>query len=182
MDQIDKNRLAEIADLIEAALDSMRNDQWDVAIEKIDKANDKMGSAGTAAMNLDPSIVGKVDRLNGEFWEHNLGTQRTTVARTVEFGNQILREMRDDRHLSMRNYFVTFGQKYRHEQHPVSLDGVRPHPDGWVLIRCGNQSIADRTAHALFGTRFSIVYSEETHSKHLYPMGELFSIKIEENR
>lgn len=183
MDQVDRQRLTEVADLVEAAVNAVCNDEWATAIAKIDEANDKMGEKVDGIVsNLDPHLVGEVDRLNGEFWEHNLGTRRITVARTVERGYELVKEMRNNRTLNLRNYYVTFGVKYREEQHPVVLDGVRPHPDGWVLIRCGNQTAANRIAHALFGPRFSLVYSEETFTRSHYPQGELFSIKIEEDR
>ena len=183
MDELDRQRLTEVADIIETALKAVEDDDWGRAIDRIDEANDKMGEKVDGIVsNLDPHLVGEVDRLNGEFWAHNLGTQRTTVARTVESGYELVKEMRNDRTLNLRNYYVTFGQKYRHDPHPVVLDGVRPHPDGWVLIRCGNQTAADRLAHALFGPRFSLVYSEETFTRSYYPQGALFSIKIEEDR
>lgn len=171
----EQDQLKSIADTLDAIVDLVSRDEWGEAMDKVDTL-DALGEG------IDRYYAGELHQLCGDFWAHNLGTQRVRLDDTVAATRALARRMRVGQGRGLRNYYVTFGQKYHREEHPVILDGVRPHPDGWVLIRCGNQTIAERTAHGLFGTRFSLVYSEETHRKDYYPLGELFSITIEENR
>jgi len=70
----------------------------------------------------------------------------------------------------MKTFYFTFGQKYRHEQHPAG-----GHPDGWFEIAVPNGRYAQELARVVM---FSICdelwanwYAEEGFTPKLYPKG-----------
>jgi hypothetical protein len=74
---------------------------------------------------------------------------------------------------SIRDFRVTFGQQYRTQQHPVAINGVYPHPDGWFVIEAMDPPQAMRFAITAFGGRYSNVYRAEDFDDSWYPLGEL---------
>ena len=71
----------------------------------------------------------------------------------------------------MPNFYLTFGQKYRHEPHPLG-----GHPDGWFTITAPDKSHARELIFQLCGPQWAFLYSERefdaTH-RACYPLGEL---------
>lgn len=67
-----------------------------------------------------------------------------------------------------RDYFLTVGQRYRTEFHPMGL-----HPDGWMRIRAKDMNQAREKAFAAMGIQFAFIYKVEEFSFHLHPRGEL---------
>ena len=71
----------------------------------------------------------------------------------------------------MNNFYVTFGQKYHHEEHPAG-----GHPDGWFLVRAENEGDARKAVFNLMGDKWAFMYSEERFNKSFFPKGCLKSI------
>lgn len=77
----------------------------------------------------------------------------------------------------MKEFYVTFGQKYRRELHPQAINGVYPHPDGWFTIAATNLYNAQARAESVFGEHYAFVYpSLEELRTDYYPLGELGKI------
>lgn len=85
------------------------------------------------------------------------------------------------------SFYVTFGNKWRRFQHPHSLHGIHPHPDGWVRIIVSDEGDptdsgglcydkAFGIAKATFNNEFAGLYSEEGHDASYYPLRELGTI------
>lgn len=87
----------------------------------------------------------------------------------------------------MAEWFVTFGQRYRTETHPVFADA---HPDGWVTIVADSEEQARRVAFGLLGRQWAFLYPS-TYTEldqglrpgrkwaELFPRGELARIVAE---
>lgn len=77
----------------------------------------------------------------------------------------------------MATYYVTFGQRYRHEEHPAFPDA---NPDGWFEIEAPDISEARLAAHAFLTDAWSFIYSEEDFAttRHLYPLGALAVVAV----
>ncbi len=74
----------------------------------------------------------------------------------------------------MNKYYVTFGQKYRYEAHPV-LGLVPDLPDKVLVLWAKDYESARAKVFKFLGSSFAFIYDEkELKSKH-YPKGE-FSI------
>jgi hypothetical protein len=67
----------------------------------------------------------------------------------------------------MKDFFFTFGQRYRHEPHPQN-----GHPDGWFRISAPDYDVAREKMFAICGP-YWCAQKEEEPSKDLYPLGEL---------
>jgi hypothetical protein len=72
-------------------------------------------------------------------------------------------------------FYVTFGQRYRIEQHPHPINGVYPHPDGWVTIEAPSAEAARAAAVKAFGIGWAFIYHAEDwdHDSPWYSRGEL---------
>jgi hypothetical protein len=83
----------------------------------------------------------------------------------------------------MNTYIVTFGQKYRHEDHPI-LGAVRVLPDGWVMIIAPSQSAAHAAAHHCLGTAWSFIYDLDHWTAYecgrFFPLGCLGTIHFDD--
>lgn len=79
----------------------------------------------------------------------------------------------------MAEFRITFGQRYRSEQHPQPIGGVYPHPDGWGTIVAENAEAARRIAFEAFFDRFCFVYPAEDFNPEYYRLGELFRLPLE---
>lgn len=65
------------------------------------------------------------------------------------------------------NFYVTFGQKYRHEPHPQGY-----HPHGWLRIEAPNADYARAMAFDYMGPHWAMIYTEDEFSREYYPTGE----------
>lgn len=79
----------------------------------------------------------------------------------------------------MRNFYLTFGVKYRHEPHPFWKGAD---PSGWVTIVAGSEPEARRTASLYFGEAWSMLYpdnhfNEALNKAQFYPRGEIARIE-----
>jgi len=68
-----------------------------------------------------------------------------------------------------KEYYITFGQKYRYEPHPRAswVD-----PDGYVVIEAEDKGLAAQKAVELFGQLWSFIYSKEEMRFEYFPHGE----------
>ena len=69
----------------------------------------------------------------------------------------------------MKTCYVTFGQKYRTEPHPID---ERAHPDGWFEFVAETYDEDEKLGLAAF----AFTYSDDTHESHWYPQGCLARI------
>lgn len=72
----------------------------------------------------------------------------------------------------MKQYYVTFGQKYRTDKHPTYRDA---HPDGYYLIEAEDLETATLIAFATFNANWANIYSEEEFDSSFYSKGQLNS-------
>jgi hypothetical protein len=79
----------------------------------------------------------------------------------------------------MKNFYVTFGQQYRHEEHPCNDNMFKIHPDKWVRIVADSIGQARNAAFEMFGDKWAFIYDEKEFKKDYFPDGELLSIEIE---
>lgn len=73
----------------------------------------------------------------------------------------------------MKEYFVTFGQQYRHEPHPKAKYA---HPDGWLTIVAETMKEAREKAFAELGDKWGFIYEHDDFQRHYFPEGELHRI------
>ncbi len=69
-----------------------------------------------------------------------------------------------------KEYYITFGQKYRTEPHPKYnwID-----PDGYVVIEAADKGLASKKAFELFGQFWSFIYSPAEMHFEYFPHGEI---------
>lgn len=65
-------------------------------------------------------------------------------------------------------YFITFGQKYRREEHPAG-----GHPDGWFELEANNRAEARENVFAALDDKWSMMYDEKEFDPSYYPRGKL---------
>lgn len=76
----------------------------------------------------------------------------------------------------MVTYFVTFGQQYRHEPHPVLRSA---HPDGWFEVRGAVDEMEARVVvAALLGTAWSFIYTAADFPRRLFPRGCVATLNL----
>lgn len=71
----------------------------------------------------------------------------------------------------MPEFYVTFGQKYRHEPHPQG-----GHPDGWFVVEADDKATAHDLAFQFLNEKWSFLYSKAEFDPTYYPLGELARI------
>ena len=77
----------------------------------------------------------------------------------------------------MKKYYLTFGQKYRRENHP-NIEVA--HPDGYGLILAQDETEARIKAAQICGVSsegfafYAFIYEEANFEFDLYPLGQLF--------
>jgi hypothetical protein len=74
-------------------------------------------------------------------------------------------------------FYVTFGDKYRREEHP---EFKKAHPDGYVALEADNYLQARNTAILWFGRYWSGLYRWEELQAKMYPLGQLDRITMSE--
>lgn len=75
------------------------------------------------------------------------------------------------------NFYVTFGQKYRREEHPI-LGMVPDLPDQWVRIEAHDEVAARSLAGVFFGQQWGFLYDEASFEKNYHPKGEYGVIRM----
>lgn len=69
-------------------------------------------------------------------------------------------------------FYVTFGQRYRHEPHPYM-----GHPDGWTEVQAPDYDQARSKVIHRYGNQWACLYDEEDFKrpgyKEMYPKGRL---------
>lgn len=76
----------------------------------------------------------------------------------------------------MQEFFVTFGQQYAQEPHPVLAEA---HPDGWLVVEAESWEEARAVIVKAFDTRWSNLYEKADFMQdaaRLYPRGEIARI------
>lgn len=78
----------------------------------------------------------------------------------------------------MREFRVTFGQRWRREGHPTF---PAAHPDGWLTIVAPDEDRAREVAFGWLGRHWSDLYraTDPDAMWHLYPLGELHRIEVQ---
>ena len=79
--------------------------------------------------------------------------------------------------IKKRSFYVTFGQRYRIEEHPI-LGYVPTLPDQWVRIEAHDETAARALAGGFFGQKWSGLYEHFEEDKELYPEGEFAVIRM----
>lgn len=72
----------------------------------------------------------------------------------------------------METFYITFGQKYRHEPH--ALGG---HPDGYFSVMAEDVMNALEIVYAQLGHNWANLYAEDTLERPLFPLGELACVR-----
>lgn len=75
-------------------------------------------------------------------------------------------------------FFLTFGNKYRHELHP---SGVKINPDGYVVIHAYNFNDACNLAFSKFGDAWCFIYEEGLFNASHFPAGIITEIGNKED-
>lgn len=75
----------------------------------------------------------------------------------------------------MKKYFLTFGQRYRRDEHPA-LGMDERLPDGWITVYANDIVRARAKVHRAIGRYWSDLYEEEP-SRAMFPHGELGRIE-----
>lgn len=86
---------------------------------------------------------------------------------------KILSKLRIEKE-QMPEFYITFGQQYRQEKHPVSY----VHPDGYVKIIAKDADQARAKAFEVFGKRWSFFYEEVPKAEH-FPLGVLETLYLD---
>ena len=74
----------------------------------------------------------------------------------------------------MNKFYVTFGQKYHREIHPVLGDSVDP--DGYCVVVAENEKEAREKTFEVFGGFFCFIYGEEEFEPEFFPHGAFMEI------
>lgn len=72
------------------------------------------------------------------------------------------------------NFYITFGQKYRRENHPSGYDIS---PDGVVQVVAPNYETARDIAVKSFGDQWSFIYPERHAEMDYYPLGVIMELR-----
>ena len=76
----------------------------------------------------------------------------------------------------MKNFYVTFGSKYRSVGHPKAR---YIHPDGYVTVIAENEEEARKIVMLEFGNHWASMYDDATMVFDYFPRGNLKTIKYE---
>jgi hypothetical protein len=68
-------------------------------------------------------------------------------------------------------FFITFGQKYRHEEHPQG-----GHPDGWFEVNAPDIATVREKAFNAFKNHWAFIYTETEFDPSYHPLGKLGEI------
>ena len=73
----------------------------------------------------------------------------------------------------MARWFLTFGQQYRREPHPI---GMGANPDGYVEVHAPDELAARQQVVELIGSAWSMLYSEDEFFSEEYAFEEMRTI------
>lgn len=73
----------------------------------------------------------------------------------------------------MKEFAVTFGQKYREEVHPKVKYA---HPDGYLVVEAAQMNEARQKAFNELGQSWAFIYPIDELNKDYFPLGELHRI------
>lgn len=73
-------------------------------------------------------------------------------------------------------FVFTFGVQYASEPHPGTINGVTPHPDGWVVVEAPDENTARRAVHEQIGDKWAFCYPADRFDSSYYQRGELTRI------
>ena len=73
----------------------------------------------------------------------------------------------------MARYYLTFGQKYRREPHPL---GASSNPNGYVEVYAPDELDARQQVVELIGSAWSMLYSEEEFTSDEYAFEEMRTV------
>lgn len=82
--------------------------------------------------------------------------------------NQLTKNEKERVDFPLENFYLTFGQKYRFEDHPTFSEA---HPDGYVLIRAESKIHSREIAFIAFNDAWAFLYSEDEMKFEHFPMG-----------
>lgn len=74
---------------------------------------------------------------------------------------------------ALNNYYVTFGIKYRHEQHPHWYSAQ---PDGWLEVIATDYEAARALVSRYIGDAFAFMYEERAFEREWYPLDRLATL------
>ena len=104
-----------------------------------------------------------------------------TDAARPDFHDRIRKLLAQD----TREFYLTFGQKYREEPHELGYHWVDP--DGWLTVQYtvpegvkpgDARARAREAAYAYLGGHYAFDYDESNLRHELYPLGELARIVL----
>ncbi len=70
----------------------------------------------------------------------------------------------------MKNFYFTFGQRYRDDPHPTY---DKANPNGWVRVVADSYENARKFGYELFGEHFATMYDESRWMPEFFPGGEI---------
>ena len=73
----------------------------------------------------------------------------------------------------MHNFYLTVGQMYRYEPHPLGLT-----PDKFCRIRAKDERSAREYAFRACGNKWAFLYPENKFIPEYFPGGEAFSVVV----
>ena len=73
----------------------------------------------------------------------------------------------------MKEFYVTFGDRYRRESHPVC---GWVHPDGYLVIEATDHDTARQAAFNVTGGKFAFMYQDQPDLQY-FPLGEIMRIR-----
>ena len=81
----------------------------------------------------------------------------------------------------MKTFYITFGQKYRNEQHPMWKNTKTQyiHPDGYWEVNAPDYESAREGVFRTLGKYWAFLYEIEP-DKNIFPLGKIGQININE--
>lgn len=73
----------------------------------------------------------------------------------------------------MPKWYLTFGQKYRREPHPI---GMGANPDGYVEVHAPDEAHARSQVVELIGDKWSMLYTEDEFFSEKYAFEEMRTV------
>ncbi|UOK18418.1 hypothetical protein SEA_BRUHMOMENT_102 [Arthrobacter phage BruhMoment] len=75
--------------------------------------------------------------------------------------------------MTLHNYYVTFGVKYRHETHPYWAGA---HPDGWLEVVAPDEEQARALVRSYIGNVYAFMYPADRFKRGWHPLGRLATL------
>jgi len=84
----------------------------------------------------------------------------------------------EQRTIEPQDFRVTFGQRYRREEHPR---WPLAHPDGWLTIAAPSYEVARAWVIRELGTSWCDIYAPRSFERSLYELGELGRFGVDDS-